>query len=510
MKIEYTENKDIPALAWFLKIEKSTGIAKLEHGRSVECASDFFVSGVWDGDFSNGDFAHANFSCCTGGKLVDSDACGNKGGGIMISTPNHFQESLFSVKSEGCLSFSNSLAFLLERLGCDLDENFFRYEESLCRGLFGFRAGDSEIPLKGGVTLRLFQCCNVKIGEDLEESREKKESGLTFASYREYREKVARVLRSIKKNATDAARKSAFGMITTLSRGYDAVAASVLAKEVGCEEAFSFNRPANYRDDCGSEIGEFLGFKKIHECDADFYKNNQDLLEAEACASGEVGAAIVFSGYEKLFRRKLLFLGVRGDSVWERLHGNVNDGYDFSRGNTLSDANSSFCENFLKNETVAIHVPLIGADRWSEIARISNSDEMKSFSVRENYDRPIARRIAEEAGIGREDFGREKSGAGISYHFDVISSMRRKMSAESYSKLKTYARELRRNRFKYLIYCSRFFISNFPAYVNWFASRMRLPIRLNAEKTGKMSSPASSTLILWGVHEMRKRYRKAC
>ena len=357
----------------------------------------------------------------------------------MISTPNHFQESLFSVKSEGCLSFSNSLAFLLERLGCDLDENFFRYEESLCRGLFGFRAGDSEIPLKGGVTLRLFQCCNVKIGEDLEESREKKESGLTFASYREYREKVARVLRSIKKNATDAARKSAFGMITTLSRGYDAVAASVLAKEVGCEEAFSFNRPANYRDDCGSEIGEFLGFKKIHECDEDFYKNNQDLLEAEACASGEVGA-----------------------------------------------------------------------DRWSEIARISNSDEMKSFSVRENYDRPIARRIAEEAGIGREDFGREKSGAGISYHFDVISSMRRKMSAESYSKLKTYARELRRNRFKYLIYCSRFFISEFPAYVNWFASRMRFPIRLNAEKTGKMSSPASSTLILWGVHEMRKRYRKAC
>lgn len=79
MKIEYTENKDIPALAWFLKIEKSTGIAKLEHGRLVECASDFF-SGVWDGDFSNGDFAHANFSCCTGGKLVDSDACGNKGG----------------------------------------------------------------------------------------------------------------------------------------------------------------------------------------------------------------------------------------------------------------------------------------------------------------------------------------------------------------------------------------------------------------------------------------------
>lgn len=425
--------------------------------------------------------------------------------GVVFVTPNHLQEQLYSVKTKNFVCFSNSLAFLLERCCLSLDPNFFRYEEILCGGLFGVRSTLKNAPLLNGETLRIFRCACVTVRSDLSVSECRKVSGLSFSGYQDYSETVRGVLRKIAENATDPAREHKYGMLSTISRGYDAVATSALAREIGCQTVLTFNAPESFRGDCGTEIAKMLGFEKIIEGDANLYKKNETFLEAEACASGDIGSAIVFSAFEYLSSGNLLFMGVRGDSVWERLHENVNDNYDFSCGNGFAQSDSSFGENFLKNNIVGIFPPLIGADHWSQIAKISQSEEMRDFSLRDNYDRPIPRKIAEERGVARSEFGQAKKGAGIAYHFDVLSSLKNKMSSGSYAALIDFSKQLRRNRFKYWCYCLQFLYSEYPAYLNWAFSRIGVPVRIK-QKSSFLSSPISSLLILWGVSEMRKRY----
>ena len=53
-------------------------------------------------------------------------------------------------------------------------------------------------------------------------------------------------------------------------------------------------------------------------------------------------------------------------------------------------------------------IPFIGALRKPEIIAISRSAEMVSYSVGGIYDRPLARRLLEEAGVPRHLFGQRK------------------------------------------------------------------------------------------------------
>ena len=50
----------------------------------------------------------------------------------------------------------------------------------------------------------------------------------------------------------------------------------------------------------------------------------------------------------------------------------------------------------------------MGARRKAEIIAITESDEMQPWRIHTAYDRPIPRRIAEEAGIPRQAFGQAK------------------------------------------------------------------------------------------------------
>lgn len=69
MKFGYNINKSIPPGAWCAIIVKGKDIVSVEIGSSVEHTTEFFVQGVWDGEYSEGDFINAHFSCCTGGSV---------------------------------------------------------------------------------------------------------------------------------------------------------------------------------------------------------------------------------------------------------------------------------------------------------------------------------------------------------------------------------------------------------------------------------------------------------
>lgn len=417
-------------------------------------------------------------------------------------------ESICSITIGDRVWVSNSVPFLLAATGSSLDKEYFHYEEDFCSGMKGVRNSSKSTPLSVGRELRFHRSCNVEVDAQLTVNEKTKHSELDFHNYDAYMDSLRKVLRRIKENATDRARKTPYGMVTTISRGYDAPAASALAFEVGCRIALTFNTPERYKDDCGSEIARRLGYSEIHELDGEEYLRNTALLEAESCSTGNAGTSIIFLPYEKLYRGKLLFRGTRGDSLWARAHKNVNDEQDFTSENQLVQSDSAFTENMLRNNTVIINVPMIGCDRWTEIDRLSSSSEMDTWSVGGDYDRPIPRRIVEEKGVERTAFGQKKTGVGITYHFDTLRRVGRRMSPVSYSSLLSYKKNLKRNGLSYALYAMKCYTKDLPMYLNYLTSKLRIPLHFSTEGCGKMSSPISTVLILWGMDVMVNRYKE--
>lgn len=497
MRFKYYR-RSIPGLSWLAIVKQDCTDVDVYCGHNVECRDSFFVAGVWAGDFTSGGFTKSIFSCCSGAEICNDH--------LIFSTPSHMQEQLFSIRLSNQFFISNSLAFILAYTGLEMDPNYYKYEEDLCSGLFGFEKAVKTTKLRNGIALDLYRFCNIYVDNQLK-IQEKQKPTISFNDFNDYKSKVLTILSDIKDNAISDARMHRYGMISTISQGYDATTVSALAKMVGCDEVLTFNSPAKYKKDCGTSIASTLGFSKIYEVDADTYKVSKSFLEAECCATGDMGSEIVFCAFDELTSGKLLFMGARGDSVWERLHNNVNDSLDFSYGNTYSQSSLTPYEHFNLTNTVVINIPLIGATAWPDLARISNSKEMEAWSIRDIYDRPICRRIVEGAGVSRADFGQVKLGAGISLHFNTLSSLKNKMSKNSYSSLVEYSTQLKSSKSKMFLYSIRYYCREYPVFLNFLLSKMRISFRFNDSQCGKISSPLSSLLILWSTSLMMTRYK---
>jgi hypothetical protein len=72
-----------------------------------------------------------------------------------------------------------------------------------------------------------------------------------------------------------------------------------------------------------------------------------------------------------------------------------------------------------------IHVPLpyLGAERQREVQALSRSSEMRPWVLGRSYDKPIPRRILEEAGIPRGTFGEIKRATSATIHVDGPSAL---------------------------------------------------------------------------------------
>ena len=484
----------IPSLAWLMKITKNEEVL-VKHGKMVETRDRFFVSGVWDGNFEEGNFVSANFSCCSGG-IINND------GDVIITTPSHLQEAVFSLSQTNYLIISNSLPFLLSEVNMRLDENYHQYEADFCSVVFGEKDAAKFIPLLEGCRVRMHRNCNMSISDYHRIKEVSKCVYNRFNNYNEYFNFLHGVLQRIKDNATDGKRKFSYGMISTISQGYDATAVSALAADLGCKEVITLRTPAN---DNGKSIALKLGYTKVHEIERDAFEKNEILLEAEAAASGQVGG-MIFEAYENYCSGKLIFMGTRGDSIWEKSRIGVNEELAFPY-NGYAQASLSPTEHLFRINSIIIHVPLIGAVKWPEIAQISNSDEMKPWSVGGVYDRPIARRLVEEKGVLRKEFGTIKLGAGVSFHFNTLTSLKRKMSPTSYKSLIAYKAQNKSNSIKSLLFKVSFILSEFPVFFNYLMSKYKIRFFIDERMCGHKSSPVGNLMILWGVNEMTKRYK---
>lgn len=491
-------DENISRLAWCAVLERGK-YADVYCGAGVACVRDAFVEGAWNGNYADMDFERADFLCGSGGKIIREG-----GERYCFATPGHVLEKLVLIKRDGRLYVSNSVPFALAWSGCRLDTEYAGYERDFSSILNGLDAYKREIPLAEGMTLSCYYYCNLFISPEGDVRAEEKQRPQPVLSYEDYMAALLADMRKLKDNAKDAARRNRYGLVTTVSSGYDAAACSAVARRLGCETALTFDRPQKYADDCGDGVAKRLGYQHIIKKDADAYRRREDLVEAEHVCSGELGTSIIFSAFEQEFRDNLVFYGERGDKLWNKNWPSPNDRFVFE-GEMY--AGISMCEARLRIGFILVPMPLYKAAVWTSIHALSNSLEMAAWSVGGRYDRPIPRRMVEEAGVERELFGQRKKGAGFNYHYDTLKRLKTRMSETSYNSFVRYYRAHRRRGQTGRLLC--YYCSSAPDYLNYFFRKLGIKKRI-AVRDRQLDNPgAPSYLTGWGMEILTKRYLAA-
>jgi hypothetical protein len=190
-----------------------------------------------------------------------------------------------------------------------------------------------------------------------------------------------------------------------MSSGYDSCAAAVVAREAGTRDAVTISQgrrsAASLLDlkDSGASVAEQLGIA----CSSYQRQRNSFPFESASWAStGNVGD-INLSLFDYPEPVCLLFAGFMGDVLWgkntvqpEHLH------------RTGGASGARFGEARLEHGVLLCSPVFWGCAKEAQILALSRMPEMKPWIVGGDYDRPIPRRLLEEAGVKRGTFARGK------------------------------------------------------------------------------------------------------
>jgi hypothetical protein len=319
-------------------------------------------------------------------------------------------------QTRDCVSVSNSLPLLLASLEDCLDPSCTRYDRINDSIIDGIDHYIGDIPTLHGIVRRLiYRNLWVSAGSVKEVE---KDMPPRFGCYAEYHSYLVENYRRIVENIRDPCRKINLQICSTQSKGYDTTAVNAIAQKFGIEKVFTVvkgKHPAHFAtsdqdvqaDDDGTEICHALdltcipldrrAFTREFEKEYLFYAalhQNQDanLIEMEQHLTG---VSILLTGH----------LGEiwHTDEYYRQRPGYINS--ELKRGDLAGHGLSE-----VRLVIGFIQVPLIyiGARRREDIFRITESAEMDPWRLRTLYDRPIPRRMAEEAGVPRNSFGQVK------------------------------------------------------------------------------------------------------
>ena len=348
--------------------------------------------------------------------------------------------------------------------------------------------------------IQLWYFRNVQIFEDNHFKVYLKDKEKPFNDFNDYYSRLDNAIGSLCENAKDKDRLNPYGLVTTVSKGYDAPCCATIAKHHGCNMAVTFSPIGKYAEDCGVEIAKTLGYNEIIERDAMGHLDRVDLFEAEYIASGELGSDISFGNFDDDFRHNVVFSGDRGDSIWARELKIVNDSFRFV--GMLSHLGIS--ERRLWLDYISVPLPLFGASSWTSIQKISQSEEMKPWSLFNNYDRPIPRRICEEAGLDRDSFGIRKHGAGFTLRYDFLSRMKCRISKTAFDK---YSHWLKENKRVQLLPTLKYYWKMKGTYMN------ALGIKSKTVPLSEIAFVANPTivryLIPWSSSVLVQKYKES-
>lgn len=402
--------EDFPPLAWVATCQPDRETVAVLHGRFVEIHPHFFVEGAWAGDFAEGQIQNSDTVFGSGGVLVDE--------AVTFVSCTATTDYLYHSDNAKHFVISNSLPLLLARLDDALKPacaDYSRINMSILDGIHDFI---SEIPTRKGHVCRVMHH-NVRPGSSGIALVEKPHAP-DFGSFNEYRDYLRLRIGQLFANARHGARHLPLQVYSTQSRGYDSTAVNALAAPFGVDRVFTspeskekqsfyLGGQSQTPSDDGTAICETLGlpctsidrrsFEKKPLTHEPYYwaglDNNQDLNLHEITGHISTPTLLLTGQYGEFWYPR--------DSAGEhRLHC-LDDGLK-----KWDLAGHGLAEVRLKTGLIQAAIPVIGSRHRTSILRITEDQEMIPWRLGTLYDRPIPRRIAEEAGVPREMFGQTK------------------------------------------------------------------------------------------------------
>ena len=401
----------LPKLAWYAVVETARSTCRVLHGPWVETSGNAFIEGVWDGDFVSAGFDLT--ACIYGSGAVVRD------GSITFVSSLATTDYLYWWMSgdRNRVEVSNSLPLLLAALGDELDPDVTDYHlvnESITLGIDRYQR---RIPTRDKGPVSRLMHRNLHVGPDGIAEIDKP-SDPRFERFDAYLNFVDEAYARIAANARDTNRKRPMAIFSTQSRGYDTTAVNAIAAKYGIEKVFTVTKGkakgyyANSDrgmepDDDGSEICRLLSLncipinrRAVESDGADEYLIYATMHESSDLNFHEIAAHVEAP--------TILLTGCLGE-IWytEDYYRYHPDDVDSSlvRGDLGTHA---LTEVRLQAGFVQVAVPYIGARSRDDIYRITLSPEMEPWRLKKAYDRPIPRRIAEQAGVPRNLFGQTK------------------------------------------------------------------------------------------------------
>jgi hypothetical protein len=396
-QLDFRPSPTLPALAWLLRARPPR--AELSFGSLVRCTPAGIVEGTWLGEGG----PHAPLCTTTlFGSAVIAD-----GPALYVVPPGHMLEGVYVAQQPAGLVATNSLAALLVASGLELDPALAYpplFNESV-RGLARTRIPTTGAPISAWFFDRL------RLDLDGRLSVVAKPAEAPFADFADYRRRLANGLASALANMPTASE-----MVVTISSGYDGAAVAALAAEQGCRLALTVDEGKPVPGsadlaDSGADIGRRLGMAVTTIGRLD-YQGRDDRPEAEFLATGFTGEDVVLGGGEPMLHGRLLLTGFYGDGMWWRHRP------PRPRLWRSDQSGSSLGEWRLRAGFVHLPLACVGAIHQPLVQRISGSAEMRPWFVGGRYDKPIPRRIVEEAGLPRGSFGVVKRAASATIHVD--------------------------------------------------------------------------------------------
>ncbi len=416
MTFAFEPDADLPPLSWCARLESGRPV-RVRHGAGVETRTAGFVEGVWDGDFDAFDFDVAETLCGSGARARE-DA-------VVFAAPSHPLERLFVLQRRDDLLVSNSLVFLLAEAGDGLDlahaGYFFDFLECVRQGVAG---PATQLRTRNGRNVQLVPCANVRVGHDLAPVVQPKTLGPPPQAYADLFRLVLETTKALAANAATGGRTQTFRMVAACSRGYDSTAAASMASLAGCREGVTYVRSMARTghpitglreapgDDSGADSLRALGMS-VQEFERRDAAGLKGFARAEFFINGAVAITDATTALMADTLADSIFVsGRHGERYWgptrrcARLNLREIDDCLLS-GHALGEFR-------LRTGFVHLPLPYIGARHGPAIYRITHSREMDPWRLGTGYyDRPIARRMAEEAGVPRENFGHRKLGTSV-------------------------------------------------------------------------------------------------
>ena len=508
-KLVLKEIKDLPRLSWCAHIKRGDKSLKVYHGPWVENNNRCFFEGAWSGDFIENGFITATTFTGTGGFVTDN--------GFFFATPTNTLMPIYYYKENKHLTISNSLSFLLEVSGTELDMQYLDYDFDMISIMDGLKKCKKKIPISNKHYVNICYFSNLIIDKNLKIKILKKRCLPEFYNFTDYFNTIIKESQLTVNNAAHQSRKIKFTPISTISTGYDSPACSVIAKEVGCKEAITYTKARavfTNRNDSGKKIGEILGIS-VDELDTDEYLKLEGFREAEFISRGTGGDDLYLINAENKLEKRIVFTG-HGARLWEVENINITP-------NMVRRDSSGCSMDEFRFRVGYIHfpIPFIGFTSHRSIHKISNSGEMIPWSIRDTtYNRPIPRRILEEAGVQRDLFGQEKKAVAKPYNMttsNIYPPLENMLSDTSYRDFSTFAAELPfyKNQLEKIIHTILYFLyrKNTRLYVKLknikIFERIKYDIPKNPiipRKYSKMRS-IHCYLFHWAINKMKQRYQ---